>query len=256
MTRRSTSEGLVSAIRVTAGLWCVNHEQGVRSERVHDRVDVPAGCGSTPGSSDCARVGPLSSRLTAKREDVGARAFGTSGNARMHGCEQRELRRQSPTALCSDGASGAAHRGPCRSTWLRAYHPSHSHPSSLVSCLTVGRDASRDISASATLTQPLSLALMSPDGSDRERSPLEPVKDNILLAQPVRSPLIALHFGNRRWRCGSAPSAPFIANPAFRSDSKGRASKDNEVHSVRCCSSGAQRPRTLTLILTPTLPYP
>jgi len=200
MTRRSTSEGLVSAIRVTAGLWCVNHEQGVRSERVHDRVDVPAGCGSTPGSSDCARVGPLSSRLTAKREDVGARAFGTSGNARMHGCEQRELRRQSPTALCSDGASGAAHRGPCRSTWLRAYHPSHSHPSSLVSCLTVGRDASRDISASATLTQPLSLALMSPDGSDRERSPLEPVKDNILLAQPVRSPLIALQFGNRRWR--------------------------------------------------------
>ena len=84
--------------------------------------------------------------------------------------------------------------------WLRAYHPSHSHPSSLVSCLTVGRDASRDISASATLTQPLSLALMSPDGSDRERSPLEPVKDNILLAQPVRSPLIALQFGNRRWR--------------------------------------------------------
>ena len=117
-----------------------------------------------------------------EREDAmaGARAFGTSGNARMHGCEQRELRRQSPTALCSDGASGAAHRGPCRSTWLRAYHPSHSHPSSLVSCLTVGRDASRDISASATLTQPLSLALMSPDGSDRERSPLEPVKDNIL----------------------------------------------------------------------------
>ena len=69
-----------------------------------------------------------------------------------------------------------------------------------MSCLTVGRDASRDISASATLTQPLSLALMSPDGSDRERSPLEPVKDNILLAQPVRSPLIALQFGNRRWR--------------------------------------------------------
>lgn len=189
MTRRSTSEGLVSAIRVTAGLWCVNHEQGVRSERVHDRVDVPAGCGSTPGSSDCARVGPLSSRLTAKREDVGARAFGKSGNARMHGCEQRELRRQSPTALCSDGASGAAHRGPCRSTWLRAYHPSHSHPSSLVSCLTVGRDASRDISASATLTQPLSLALMSPDGSDRERSPLEPVKDNILLVAGEPPPL-------------------------------------------------------------------
>ena len=87
-----------------------------------------------------------------------------------------------------------------------------------MSCLTVGRDPSRDISASATLSQPLSLALMSPDGSDRERSPLEPVKDNILLVagepppldstssrvgltfQPVRSPLSALHFGNRRWR--------------------------------------------------------
>ena len=72
---------------------------------------------------------------------------------------------------------------------LRAYHPSHSHPSSLVSCLTVGRDPSRDISASATLSQPLSLALMSPDGSDRERSPLEPVKDNILLVAGEPPPL-------------------------------------------------------------------
>ena len=73
--------------------------------------------------------------------------------------------------------------------WLRGYHPSHSHPSSLVSCLTVGRDPSRDISASATLSQPLSLALMSPDGSDRERSPLEPVKDNILLVAGEPPPL-------------------------------------------------------------------
>ena len=102
------------------------------------------------------------------------------------------------------------HRRHAEAKWLRAYHPSHSHPSSLVSCLTVGRDPSRDISASATLSQPLSLALMSPDGSDRERSPLEPVKDNILLVagepppldstssrvgltfQPVRSPCLAL----------------------------------------------------------------
>ena len=162
MTRRSTSEGLVSAIRVTAGLWCVNHEQGVRSERVHDRVDVPAGCGSTPGSSDCARVGPLSSRLTAKREDVGARAFGTSGNARMHGCEQRELRRQSPTALCSDGASGAAHRGPCRSMVTRippvplspiqsgelsdgrpGRFPGHQRQCNAVSAIVAGADVAR-----------------------------------------------------------------------------------------------------------------
>ena len=114
----------------------------------------------------------------------------------MRGCQQRELRRQSPAhhqhpvpmgpvvqrtegpSLCGT-AHGCPVCHPCRSG-----HPST--PVCEVFCLTVwpGRSCSR-----VTLPLPLSLALMSPDGSDRERSPLEPVKDNILLVAGEPPPL-------------------------------------------------------------------
>jgi hypothetical protein len=52
-----------------ASLRCANHEQGVRSERVHDRVDVVAGCVPRLGREialewvRCLRGSPSNARM-------------------------------------------------------------------------------------------------------------------------------------------------------------------------------------------------
>ena len=147
---------------------------------MHDRVEVAAGCGATLGSRGeerRARVGPLSWRLTVKREDVGARLWqkrhvlicGTASSENYAVSRNQRSVLMGPVVERTEALPLRRRNGypttplPLLVSSAGSAHPSHSptRPSLVVSCL-----ARR---SAGTQLQPCNAALAIVAGADVAR---------------------------------------------------------------------------------------